>query len=94
MRTIFITSSILDNIACFDSAPDKTGHCRVGWRRWITSSPSCHWLETEMLPGTPFFSAGEMQRLVLAPVQPAPGYISGDGDLDKTTAQKVAGEPA
>ncbi|WP_139154450.1 ATP-binding cassette domain-containing protein, partial [Enterobacter hormaechei] len=49
--------------------------------------------ETEMLPGNTFFSAGEMQRLVLArALYSQPKLLLCDevtANLDKTTAQKV-----
>lgn len=65
---ILFTGSILDNIACFDSAPDKEqviAACRLAEVDHVVARLP-HGYETEMLPGNTFFSAGEMQRLVLA----------------------------
>ena len=92
---ILFTGSILDNIACFDSAPDKEqviAACRLAEVDHVVARLP-HGYETEMLPGNTFFSAGEMQRLVLArALYSQPKLLLCDevtANLDKTTAQKV-----
>ncbi len=92
---ILFTGSILDNIACFDSAPDKEqviAACRLAEVDHVVARLP-HGYETEMLPGNTFFSAGEMQRLVLArALYSQPKLLLCDevtANPDKTTAQKV-----
>jgi ATP-binding cassette subfamily B protein RaxB len=71
---ILFTGSILDNIACFDSAPDKEqviAACRLAEIDHVVARLP-HGYETEMLPGNTFFCRGDAASGAGArPVQPA-----------------------
>jgi len=92
--TLF-TGSVAENIGCFDSELDLE---RIIWACKLAEihhiiSELAHGYDTPFVPGSPFFSAGEVQRLVLArALYSRPDWLLCDevtANLDKETAQKV-----
>ncbi|NUU66292.1 peptidase domain-containing ABC transporter [Enterobacteriaceae bacterium BIT-l23] len=92
---ILFTGSILENIACFDSNPDRERvieACQMAEVHHVIERLQ-HGYDTALVPGNSFFSAGETQRLVLArALYGQPKLLLCDevtANLDKTTAQRV-----
>lgn len=92
--TLF-TGTLAENVASFAAEidhPRVRSACRLAEIDTIVDALP-HGYETPFVPGSPFFSAGEVQRLVLArALYSKPDWLLCDevtANLDKVTAQRV-----
>lgn len=89
------TGSLAENIAGFAPEPDMNAiiaACKLAEIHDVITTMA-HGYETPFIPGNPLFSAGEVQRLVLArALYTRPQWLLCDevtANLDKATAQRV-----